>query len=94
MNTNSYLMLVAITIGIFILWILTTVYNLLKAHVVPLYPHNIHKSRIDKSTEELKNPILKTTQKKKPIYHSDKDLWEKEQNESRNHNSNIFNPGS
>jgi hypothetical protein len=93
MNTNSYLMVVAITIGtiigVFILWLFTMVYDLLKAHVIPLYPHNIHKSRIDHSTDNLKKPIIRGGSfKKKPISFSDSQLWEKEQNE-RNHTTDL-----
>jgi len=88
MNANSYLMIVAVTIGtiigVFILWLFTMVYDLLKSHVIPLYPHNIHKSRIENSTENLKEPIIKGGGfKQKPISFSDYQLWEKEQNERK-----------
>lgn len=69
MNTNSYLMLLALTIGISILWVITMTYRLLLKNVIPIY----HKPM--GMTEPKKEVIMG---KRRPVYKSDQQLWEEE----------------
>lgn len=77
MNTNSYLILIAIVIGMFMLWVCHSIWHLLKSHVIPLYPHNMDRQKAE-STIASESPILKESVKRKPKHFTDEQLWERE----------------
>lgn len=69
MNTNSYLMLIALTVGIFIAWVLVMTYRLLLKNVIPIYRKPME------VTETKKDTIIG---KRRPVCKSDQELWELE----------------
>jgi len=83
MNTNSYLMVTAIIFFLImsslILMCLQSMLILLKARAIPIYaPEQVQ--------ESVKSPIINAhskTIKRKPVAHSDEELWEKERDERK-----------